>query len=94
MFFQLVTPEREKNFKYSVHDAAKILTEKDFPLTEVGKIVLNRLPESFFNEVENAAFAPRNLVPGIEASEFDRLLQGRMFAYSDAQTYRLGVNHH
>jgi len=74
MYFQLVTPEREKKFKYSVHDAAKILTEDIFPLTEVGRIVLNRLPESFFNEVENVAFAPRNLVPGIEASEFDRLL--------------------
>lgn len=74
MYFQLITPEAEKNFKYSVHDAAKILPESLFPLTEVGKIVLNRIPESNFNEVENVAFAPRNLVPGIEPSEFDRLL--------------------
>jgi len=74
MYFQLITPEREKKCKYNVHDAAKILTEKDFPLTEVGKIVLTSVPESFFNDVEQSAFSPRNLVAGIEPSEFDRLL--------------------
>ncbi len=54
-------------------------------------MTLNRLPESFFLDTEQSAFAPSNLIPGIEPSE-DRLLQGRLFAYADTQLYRLGAN--
>ncbi|MEG1193905.1 MAG: catalase, partial [Clostridia bacterium] len=61
-------------------------------LIEVGTFELNRNPENYFAEVEQAAFAPTHLVPGIGLSP-DKLLQGRLFAYGDAQRYRLGVNH-
>lgn len=59
---------------------------------KLGKMTLNRTPENFFQDTEQAAFAPSNLVSGIEPSE-DRLLQGRLFSYADTQRYRLGVNH-
>ncbi len=61
------------------------------PDQKVGTMTLNRLPENFFLDTEQSAFAPSNLIPGIEPSE-DRLLQGRLFAYADTQLYRLGVN--
>ena len=57
----------------------------------IGKMTLNRMPDNFFQETEQSAFAPANLVPGIEASE-DRLLQGRMFSYADTQLHRVGPN--
>ena len=63
------------------------------PLIEVGYFELNRNPENFFAEVEQASFSPAHVVPGISFSP-DRLLQGRLFSYGDTQRYRLGVNHH
>ena len=68
------------------------MAEKDYPLIEVGEFELNRNPENFFADVEQSAFAPSNLVPGIGASP-DRMLQARLFNYADAQRYRLGVNY-
>ncbi|MFA7424287.1 MAG: catalase, partial [Desulfosarcinaceae bacterium] len=65
----------------------------DAPLMEVGVMELNRNPENYFAEVEQAAFNPANVVPGIGFSP-DKMLQGRLFSYGDAQRYRLGVNHH
>jgi catalase len=65
---------------------------KDFPLIEVGELELNRNPENYFADVEEAAFTPAHVVPGIGFSP-DRFLQGRLFAYGDAQRYRLGVNY-
>src|SRR5690606_38428314 len=65
----------------------------DYPLIEVGEFELNRNPENFFADVEQAAFAPSNLVPGIGVSP-DKMLQARLFNYADAQRYRLGVNYH
>ncbi|MDP1966933.1 MAG: catalase, partial [Reyranella sp.] len=65
----------------------------DYPLMEVGVMELHRNPENFFAEVEQSAFNPANVVPGIGFSP-DKMLQGRLFAYGDAQRYRLGVNHH
>ena len=59
---------------------------------EVGKIVLNRTANNYFAEVEQVAFSPSNLVPGIEPSN-DRLLQGRLFLYQDTQMHRLGSNY-
>ncbi len=73
-------------------DVTKTWSQKKFPLIEVGVLELNRNPENYFAEVEQAAFAPSNLVPGIGLSP-DRMLQGRVFAYADAQRYRIGTNH-
>jgi len=77
---------------YDPFDATKIWPYADYPLHEVGRLVLDRNPANYFAEVEQAAFNPAHFVPGIGPSP-DRLLQGRLFAYGDAQRYRLGVNH-
>ena len=69
-----------------------IWSQKDYPLIEVGKLTLNRNPDNYFAEIEQAAFNPANFVPGIGPSP-DKMLQGRLFAYGDAHRYRLGVNH-
>ncbi len=73
-------------------DATKTWPEDKFPLMPVGKMVLNRNPKNFFTEVEQAAFCPASVVPGIEFSS-DKLLQGRTFSYADTQRYRLGANY-
>ncbi|MEX2104529.1 MAG: catalase [Bacilli bacterium] len=73
-------------------DPTKIWPETTYPLHMVGTMTLNRNPDNFFAEVEQSAFSPSALVPGIEASE-DKLLQGRLFSYSDTQRYRLGPNY-
>jgi catalase len=78
---------------YHPFDLTKIWPHKDYPVHEVGVMELNRNPENFFAEVEQAAFNPANIVPGIGFSP-DKMLQGRLFSYGDAQRYRLGVNHH
>jgi catalase len=74
-------------------DLTKVWLKKDYPLIEVGVLELNRNPENYFAEVEQSAFNPANVVPGIGFSP-DKMLQGRLFSYGDAQRYRLGVNHH
>lgn len=73
-------------------DLTKVWPHSDYPLIDVGVMELNRNPANYFAEVEQAAFSPANLVPGIGVSP-DRMLQGRLFSYQDAQRYRLGVNH-
>ena len=78
---------------YHPFDLTKVWPHGDYPLIEVGVLELNRNPENFFAEVEQAAFNPANIVPGIGFSP-DKMLQGRLFSYGDAQRYRLGVNHH
>ena len=89
-----VMPESEAD-KVAFHpfDLTKVWSKKDYPLIEVGVMELNKNPENFFADVEQSAFAPSNLVPGIGVSP-DRMLQARLFNYADAQRYRLGVNHH
>lgn len=89
---QIIPYEEGLNYKYDIFDVTKVVSQKDYPLIEVGKFVLDRNPDNFFKDVEEAALAPSNLVPGIEAS-MDKVLQGRLFAYSDAQRYRLGANY-
>ncbi|HVY26005.1 MAG TPA: catalase [Polyangiaceae bacterium] len=74
-------------------DVTKVWPHREFPRILVGEVVLNRNPENYFADVEQAAFAPSAVVPGLGFSP-DRLLQGRLFAYADAHRYRLGVNHH
>ena len=73
-------------------DPTKTWPEDKFPLMPVGKMVLNRNPDNYFAEVEQAAFCPASIVPGIELSA-DKLLQGRVFAYADTQRYRVGANY-
>jgi catalase len=78
---------------YNPFDLTKVWYHKEFPLIEVGVMELNRNPENYFADVEQSAFNPANVVPGIGFSP-DKMLQGRLFSYGDAQRYRLGVNHH
>lgn len=92
MFIQVMTEEEAKNMPYNPFDLTKVWSKKDFPLIEVGEFELNRNPDNYFADVEQAAFNPANIVPGIGFSP-DRMLQGRLFSYGDAQRYRLGVNH-
>ena len=93
MYIQVMTEEQALNMPYNPFDLTKVWYKKDFPLIEVGYFELNRNPENYFLDVEQAAFNPANVVPGIGFSP-DKMLQGRLFAYGDAQRYRLGVNHH
>jgi catalase len=74
-------------------DITKTWSQKTYPLIEVGELELNTNPENYFADVEQSAFTPANVVPGIGFSP-DRLLQGRLFSYGDTQRYRLGINHH
>lgn len=86
---QIIKEEDEFMFDFDILDATKLWPEEIVPVTEFGKIELNKNVENFFAETEQSAFNPANLVRGIEASD-DPLLQGRLFAYNDAHLYRLG----
>ncbi|QDU59690.1 Catalase [Planctomycetes bacterium Pan216] len=89
---QLMTEEQANAFPFNPFDLTKVWPHADFPLIEVGTLELNRNPANYFAEVEQAAFSPANLVPGIGPSP-DKMLQARLFAYPDAHRYRLGANH-
>lgn len=90
---QVMTDAEAAAFPFNPFDLTKVWPHGDFPLIEAGEMVLNRNPQNYFAEVEQAAFNPAQVVPGISFSP-DKMLQGRLFAYGDAQRYRLGVNHH
>ncbi|MFA5515741.1 MAG: catalase [Desulfuromonadales bacterium] len=92
LFFQIMPEKEAATYHVNPFDLTKVWSKKDYPLIEVGVLELNRNPENYFAEVEQAAFNPGNVVPGISFSP-DRMLQGRLFSYGDAQRYRLGVNH-
>lgn len=91
MFIQVMTDEQAKAHKHSPFDLTKVWPKADYPLIEVGVMELNRWPDNYFAEVEQAAFSPANVVPGIGFSP-DKMLQARLFSYGDTQRYRLGVN--
>ncbi|MFK1101518.1 catalase [Pseudomonas aeruginosa] len=92
-FYVQVMPEQDAGcYALNPFDLTKVWPHKDYPLIEVGVLELNRNPENVFAEVEQAAFNPAHVVPGIGFSP-DKMLQGRLFSYGDAQRYRLGVNH-
>lgn len=93
MYIQLMTEEQADAMENNPFDLTKMWLKKDFPLIPVGEFELNRNPDNYFAQIEQAAFNPANVVPGISFSP-DRMLQGRLFSYGDAQRYRLGVNHH
>ncbi len=89
-----VVPEKDAaNFPFNPFDLTKVWPHSQYPLIDVGVLELNKNPENYFAEVEQVAFNPANIVPGIGFSP-DKMLQGRLFSYGDAQRYRLGVNHH
>ncbi len=90
---QILTEEQVTKLPYHPFDLTKVWFHSDAPLMEVGVLELNRNPDNYFSEVEQAAFNPANIVSGISFSP-DKMLQGRLFSYGDAQRYRLGVNHY
>ncbi|RAZ48542.1 catalase [Campylobacter hyointestinalis] len=89
---QIMSEEQANNAKFNPFDLTKIWPHADYPLIPVGVMTLNKNPENYFNEVEQAAFSPSNIVPGIGYSP-DRMLQARIFSYPDAQRYRIGVHY-
>tara|TARA_R110001583_G_scaffold12326_1_gene54816 strand:- start:1559 stop:3037 length:1479 start_codon:yes stop_codon:yes gene_type:complete len=89
---QVMTIEQAKTFKWNPFDLTKIWPHADYPLIDVGEIELNENPSNYFQDVEQSAFAPSNLVDGIGFSP-DKMLQGRILAYPDAHRYRIGVNY-
>jgi len=86
MFVQILPEAEEEKFEWDILDVTKVWPHSRVPMHEVGKLVLNRNPENWFAEVEQAAFSPSNLVPGIEASN-DKMLQGRLFSYPDTHRH-------
>lgn len=93
MQIQIVAEKEAANFSFNPFDLTKVWPHSEYPLIDVGVFELNKNPENYFAEVEQAAFNPTSIVPGIGFSP-DKMLQGRLFSYGDAQRYRLGVNHH
>lgn len=89
---QIMPYEDAWTYRFNPFDVTKVWPHKDYPLVEIGRLVLNRNPENYFAEVEQAAFSPSHLVPGIEPSP-DKMLQGRLFSYPDTHRHRLGGNY-
>ncbi len=91
VYAQIMRPEEADRYPFDAFDVTKTWSQKDYPLIPFGKMVLNRNPENYFSETEQAAFSPGNLVPGIALSP-DKMLQGRVFSYPDTHRHRLGPN--
>jgi len=91
LFIQVMTEAQARSHPHNPFDLTKVWPHADYPLIEVGVLTLDKNPQNVFAEVEQAAFSPANVVPGIGFSP-DRMLQARLFSYGDAQRYRLGVN--
>lgn len=89
---QVMTEAQAKKFKWNPFDLTKVWPHKEFPLIEAGVMELNEIPANYFADVEQAAFAPSNTIPGIGLSP-DKMLHGRILAYPDAHRYRLGANY-
>lgn len=89
---QVMTDEQAKNFRWNPFDLTKIWPHGEFPLIDVGTMELNEIPDNYFAQVEQAAFAPAHVVDGIGYSP-DKMLQGRLLSYPDAHRYRLGANY-
>lgn len=92
LYVQIMSEQQAARYHLNPFDLTKVWPHHEHPLHEVGVLELNRNPDNYFAEVEQAAFSPANVVPGIGFSP-DKMLQGRLFSYGDAQRYRLGVNH-
>ncbi len=89
---QVMTEEQAKAAPFNPFDLTKVWPQADYPLIEVGEMELNRNPDNYFAEIEQAAFSPSNVVPGIGHSP-DKMLQARIFSYADAHRYRLGTHY-
>ncbi|KAG0099233.1 hypothetical protein BGZ93_008618 [Podila epicladia] len=92
VYLQVMKEADAANYKWNVFDVTKVWPHKDYPLQKIGKMVLNRNPINYFAEVEQAAFSPSHMVPGIDVSN-DKMLQGRLFSYPDTHRHRLGANY-
>jgi len=93
VYAQIMTPGQVENYSFDSFDITKVWRHADAPLHPVGRMVLDRNPENYFADVEQAAFSPGNFVPGIGTSP-DKMLQGRLFSYHDTHRHRLGPNYH
>merc|ERR1711981_481401 len=91
-YVQLMPEADADNYGFDVFDITKVWPHGDYPLHKVGVMTLNRNPENYFAEVEQSAFSPSHLVPGIEPS-LDKMLQGRLLSYPDTHRHRLGKNY-
>lgn len=91
-YIQVMTFDEAEKHEFNPFDLTKVWPHKDFPLIPVGRVVLNKNPDNYFSEVEQSAFAPSHMPPGIEASP-DKMLQGRLFSYVDTHYHRLGTNY-
>lgn len=92
LYLQIMTFAEAEKFRWNPFDLTKVWPHKEFPLIPVGRMVLNRNPSNYFAEVEQSAFSPAHMVPGVEASP-DKMLQGRLFSYTDTHFHRLGTNY-
>ncbi|KAL3881095.1 hypothetical protein ACJMK2_027558 [Sinanodonta woodiana] len=92
LYIQVMTFEEAERFRFNPFDLTKIWPQGEYPLIPVGRMVLNRNPKNYFAEVEQIAFSPAHMIPGIEPSP-DKMLQGRLFSYSDTHRHRLGTNY-
>jgi len=89
---QVMSEAQAASFRWNPFDLTKVWPHAEFPLIEAGELELNRNPDNYFADVEQAALSPANLVPGMGFSP-DKMLQGRLFAYNDAHRYRIGTNY-
>ena len=87
-----MTAEQAEKFRYNILDLTKVWPHAEFPLRPVGQVILNKNVTNYFAEIEQAAFSPSHMVPGIEPSA-DPVLQSRLFSYPDTHRHRLGVNY-
>ena len=89
---QIMTEEQAKTCEFNPFDLTKVWPHKDYPMIDVGEMVLNENPKNYFNEIEQSSFSPSNIVPGIGFSP-DKMLQARIFSYPDAHRYRIGTHY-
>ncbi|MBX6383508.1 MAG: catalase [Microbispora sp.] len=89
---QIMPFEDAADYRFNPFDLTKVWPHSDYPEITIGRFVLNRNPENYFAEIEQAAFEPANMVPGVGASP-DKMLQGRLFSYPDTHRHRIGVNY-
>jgi len=92
VFVQIMPYADAANYRFNPFDITKVWPHADYPLVKVGQYTLNRNPQNFFAEIEQAAFSPSNLVPGVDISP-DKMLMARVFSYPDAQRNRIGTNY-
>jgi len=92
VYVQVLSPEQAEKFRWNVFDLTKVWPQGEVPLRRIGKLTLNKNVENYFAEIEQVAFSPSHMVPGVEPSA-DPVLQSRLFSYPDTHRHRLGVNY-